>query len=122
MSYAIMANYVAKQYARWHAKYALLGIQLLLKLIKCLEGLVEVVDQCRGHFGLYHYIINICLNELISDLVFEALLDGSLICCTSVFEPKQHGHVAVSTEGHDERRLDLVLLSQRDLMVARVTI
>jgi hypothetical protein len=59
-----------------------------LKLIECLEGLVEVIDQGRGHFSLHHYIINICLNELISDLVLEALLDGSLISCTSVFEPK----------------------------------
>jgi hypothetical protein len=59
-----------------------------LKLIECLEGLVEVIDQGRGHFGLHHYIINICLYKLISDLVLEALLDGSLIGCTSVFEPK----------------------------------
>jgi hypothetical protein len=73
-----------------------------LKLIECLEGLVEVVDQSRGHFGLYHYIIDICLNEMISDLVLEVPLDGSLIGCTCVFEPERHGHVAVSTEGHDE--------------------
>jgi hypothetical protein len=46
-----------------------------LKGIKGLESLVEVIDQARGHFGLYYYIINICLNELISDLVFEALFD-----------------------------------------------
>jgi hypothetical protein len=82
-----MANYVAEQYARWHAKYALLGIQLPLKLIECLEGLVEVIDQGRGHFSLHHYIINICLNELISNLVLEALLDVSLIGCTSVLSP-----------------------------------
>jgi hypothetical protein len=93
-----MANYVAEQYARWHTKYALLGIQLPLKLIECLEGLVEG----RGHFSLHHYIINICLNEMISDLVLEALLDGSLISCASIFEPKRHGRVAVSTEGRDE--------------------
>jgi hypothetical protein len=43
-SYAITANYVAEQYARWHAKYALLGIQLPLKPIECHEGLVKVVD------------------------------------------------------------------------------
>jgi hypothetical protein len=97
-----MANYVAEQYARWHAKYALLGIHLPLKFIECLEGLVKVVDQCRGHFGLYYYIINICLNELISDMVFEALQDGSLIGCTSVFKPKRHSHVVVSTKGCDE--------------------
>jgi hypothetical protein len=82
-----MANYVTEQYARWHAKYALLGIQLPLKLIECLEGLVEVIDQGRGHFSLHHYIINICLNELISNLVLEALLDVALIGCTSVLSP-----------------------------------
>jgi hypothetical protein len=81
--YAFSANYVAEQYAIWHTKYALLGIQLPLKLIECLEGLVEVIDQGRGHFGLHHYNIDICLNELISDLVLEALLDGSLIGCTA---------------------------------------
>jgi hypothetical protein len=93
-----------------------------LKLIECLEGLVEVVDQGRGHFGLHHYIINICLNEMISNLVFDALLDGSLIGCTNIFEPKRHGHVAVSTKGRDKQHLDLVLLSQRNLMVARVVV
>jgi hypothetical protein len=82
-----MANYVAEQYARRHTKYALLGIQLPLKLIECLEGLVDVIDQGRGYFGLDHYVINVCLNELISDLVFEALPDGSLIGCTYVFSP-----------------------------------
>jgi hypothetical protein len=38
-------------------------------------------------------------------------MDGSLIRCTSVFKPKRHGHVAISTEGRDKPRLDLVLLS-----------
>jgi hypothetical protein len=56
-----------------------------LKLIKCLEGLVEVIDQGRGYFGLRHYVINICLNELISDLVLKALLDGPLIGCAYIF-------------------------------------
>jgi hypothetical protein len=73
-----------------------------LKLIKCLEGLVEVIDQGRGYFGLRHYVINICLNELISDLVLKALLDGPLIGCACIFEPKRRGRVAVSTEGHDK--------------------
>jgi hypothetical protein len=93
-----------------------------LKLIECLEGLVDIVDQGSGYFGLDHYVINICLNELISDLVLEALLDGPLIGCAYVFEPKRHGHVAVSTKGRNKGSLDLVLLSQRDLMVTRVAI
>jgi hypothetical protein len=74
-----MANYVAEQYAKRHTKYALLGIQLPLKLIKCLKGLIEIIDQSRGYFGLHHYVINICLNELVSDLITEALLDGPLV-------------------------------------------
>jgi hypothetical protein len=86
--YVLMANYVADQYARQHTKYALLGIQLPLKLIECPEGLIEVIDQGRGYFGLHHYIINICPNELISDLILEALLDGPLVGCACVFEPK----------------------------------
>jgi hypothetical protein len=59
-----------------------------LKGIKGLESLVEVIDQARGHFGIYYYIVNICLNELISDLVFEALLDGILISFPGILEPK----------------------------------
>jgi hypothetical protein len=80
-----MANYITEQYARQHTKYALLRIELPLKLIECLEGLIEVVDQGRGYFSLHHYVINICLNELISDLILEALLDGPLIGCACVF-------------------------------------
>jgi hypothetical protein len=83
-----MANYVAKQYARRHTKYALLRIQLPLKLIECLEGSIEIIDQSRGYFGLHHYVINICLNKLMSDLILEALLDGPLVGCACVFEPK----------------------------------
>jgi hypothetical protein len=93
-----------------------------LKLIEFLEGLIEVVDQGRGYFGLRHYIINICLNELISKLDLEALLDGPLIGCAYIFEPKRYGCVVVSTEGCNKGCLDMVLLSQRDLMVTKVAI
>jgi hypothetical protein len=101
--YAITANYITEQYIGWHTKYTPFGIQLSLKLIQCLEGLIEDVDQGRGYFSLHHYIINICLNELISDLILEALLDGPLVGCACVFEPKRHGHVAVSTERRNNR-------------------
>jgi hypothetical protein len=59
-----------------------------LKSIKGLKSLVMIINQARGHFGLYYYIVSICLNELISNLVFEALLDGSLISRPSVLEPE----------------------------------
>jgi hypothetical protein len=88
MPYTITTDYITEQYTRWNTEYALLRIQLPLKSIKGLESLVEVIDQARGHFGLYYYIVNICLNELISDLVFEALLDGSLISHLGILEPE----------------------------------
>jgi hypothetical protein len=91
-----------------------------LKSIKGLESVVEVIDQARGHFGFYYNIINICPNELIFDLVFEALLDSSLISRPNVLEPARHGRVAVSVEGHNERGLNLVFLPQGDLMIARI--
>jgi hypothetical protein len=93
-----------------------------LKGIKGHESLVKVIDQARGHFGLYYNNTNICLHELISDLVFEALLDSSLISHLDVLEPEQHGHVAVSAEGHNERGLNLVFLPQGDLMIAKIGI
>jgi hypothetical protein len=116
-----VANYIAKKYIRWDTEYALLRIQLPLKSIKGLESLVNI-DQARGHFGFYYNVVNICLNELISDLVFEALLDRSLISRPGILEPKRHGRVAVSTEGQNERSLNLVFLPQRDLMIARIAI
>jgi hypothetical protein len=58
-----------------------------LKFIECLEDLIEIIDQSKGYFGLHHYVINICLNELISDLINEALLDGPLVGCACVFSP-----------------------------------
>jgi hypothetical protein len=108
--YTITADYIAKQYTRWNTQYALLRIQLPLKNIEGLESLVKIVDQASGHFGLYYYVVNICLNELISDLVLEALLDGSLISRPGVLEPERHGRVAVGAEGHNERGLNLVFL------------
>ena len=46
--------------------------------------------------------------ECLTNLVLEAMLDGSLISSAHVLEPEGHGRVVVSTEGHDERHLDLV--------------
>jgi hypothetical protein len=59
---------------------------------------------------------------MISGLVFEALLDGSLIGHPSVLEHERHGRVAVGVEGRNERHLNLVFLPQGDLMIARVSI
>jgi hypothetical protein len=84
-----------------------------LKLIECLEGLIEIIDQSRGYFGIHHYVINICLNELISNLITKALLDGPLIGCAYILEPKQHGGVAVSSERRNKGRINLVYMITR---------
>ena len=55
-------------------------------------------------------------------LLVKAHLDGPLVGCPGVLESKGHGGVAVCTEGHDERRLDLVFFLEGDLDIARVTV
>jgi hypothetical protein len=52
--------------------------------------------------GVFISIHSIMKSTSACDLVLEALLDGSLIGCTSIFKPKGHGHVAVSTKGPDK--------------------
>jgi hypothetical protein len=55
-------------------------------------------------------------------LIFEALLYCTLISSFGVFEPKQHGHVAISAEGCNKGCLDLVVLVESDLVITRVTV
>ena len=57
-----------------------------------------------------------------ADLLVEAHLDGPLIGCSGVLKPEGHGGVAVCTEGRDERCLDLVVLFEGYLVIARVTV
>ena len=102
-----MIDDVALQDTGWNAKYALSGIQLPSVYFQGFENYGEVGDEGVGSLRLNYHIIDISL-DILPDLVLEAALDGSLISRTRVLELKGHGHVAVGTEGHDERRLDLV--------------
>ena len=57
-----------------------------------------------------------------ADLLIEAHLDGPLVGRPGVLESKGHGGIAVRTERHDERCLDLVIFLQGYLMIAGVTV
>lgn len=78
-------------------------------------------EKTVGLFGLYHYVIHICLDH-ITDEVVEALLHTTLAGCTCVFQSERHRHVAVSAEGSDERCSELIGLAQADLVVSGVRI
>jgi hypothetical protein len=121
-SYAITTDYIAEQYTRRDTEYTLLRVQLPLEGIEGLKGLVEVSEQAGCHLCLYHHIVDVCLDELISDLVLEAHLDGSLVGHPGILKPERHSRVAVGVEGRDEGRFDLVFLLQGDLVIARITI
>ena len=55
-------------------------------------------------------------------LLVKAHLDGPLVGCPDVFESKRHGGIAIHTERCDERCFDLVVLFERYLVIAGVTV
>ena len=57
-----------------------------------------------------------------ANLLIEAHLDSPLISRPSVLKSEGHGGVAIRTEGHDERCLDLVFFIEGDLVIAGVTV
>ena len=54
--------------------------------------------------------------------MIEAHLDGPLIGRPGVLESEGHSGVAVCTERHDERRLDLVFFLEGDLVITGVIV
>jgi hypothetical protein len=75
-----------------------------------------------GFLGFNNYVIYIGFDQFILYLLFEALLYCTLISSSGIFEPKRHGHVAISAEGCNKGRLDLIILVESDLVITRVTI
>ena len=71
--------------------------------------MLEVSHEVISGLGLNYYIIDVGLN-VVAYLIFKAMLDGSLICDTSIFESKGHGGVTVGAEWRNEGCFDLVLL------------
>ena len=72
--------------------------------------------------GFDNYIIHIGLYKVVFYLVCEAGLNGTLVCSPGVLEPEWHSRVAVGIERRDERRLDLIVLFESDLVITRVAI
>src|SRR4051794_31383886 len=61
------------------AEGALIHVQLDLVVIKVIERLAEIVDECSGLLGLDHYVVDIDLH-IATDLALQACLHASLIC------------------------------------------
>jgi hypothetical protein len=93
-----------------------------LVLVKSRENLLEIVDQGMALPSFYSHIINVGFDKGILYLVLETVLDGTLVCGPRIHEPERHCHVAVGTERCDERRLDLVVLVESDLVITIVAI
>ena len=68
---------------------------------------LEVDDKIVGGLGLDDHIVDVSF-DVVADLLVEAHLDGPLIGCSGILESEGHGCVAESTEGRDERCLDLI--------------
>jgi hypothetical protein len=75
-----------------------------------------------GFLGFDNYVIYIGFGQFILHLLFEALLYYTLISSSDIFEPKRHGHVAISAEGCNKGCLDLIILIESDMVITRVTV
>ena len=102
------------------AKNALSGIQLPLVYFPGFENFGEVSDEGVSSLRLNHHVIDVSL-DVAADLLIEVHLDGPFIGHPGVLESEGHGSVAICTEGHDERCLDLVFFLEGDLVIAGVT-
>ena len=90
-------------------------------LVRVGEGFFKVGDKIVGGFGLDNHVVDVGF-DIAADLLVEAHMDSPLIGRPSVLESEGHSGVAVSTERHDERRLDLVFFLEGDLVIAGVTV
>jgi hypothetical protein len=120
--YAIMSDDVTQQYTRRDSEDTLLRIKLPLVCVEGRENPLEIVDQGMGLPGFYNHIVNVGFDKVIFYLILETVLDVTLVCGPHVFEPQRHCRVAVGTERHDKRRLDLVIFVESDLVITRVAI
>ena len=74
-----------------------------------------------GGVGLDDHIVDVSF-DVVAYLLIEAHLDGHLVGCPGILESEGHGGIAICTKRHDERCLDLVILFQGYLVIARVTV
>jgi hypothetical protein len=117
-----MTDDVTQQYTRWDFEDTLLRIKLPLVCVKSHENPLEIVDQGMSLPSFYNHIINVGFDKVILYLVLEIVLDGALVCGPHVLDLERHCRVAVGTERHDKRRLDLVVFIESDLVMTRVAI
>ena len=78
--------------------------------------------MCGSFFGVYHNVVDVCLDKVICYLVFEACLNSILVGSPSVFKPERQGRVAIDAERRDEGCFYLVALVESDLVITRVAI
>jgi hypothetical protein len=93
-----------------------------LVLVESREGALEVIDQGVSLPGFYNHIIGVGFDQIVLNFISKAVLDSALIRGPRVFKPKRHSHVAVGNKWCDERRLDLIILVEGDLVITRVAI
>ena len=85
------------------------------------ERFFEVGDEIVSGVGLDDHIVDVSF-DVAAYLLVKTHLDGPLVGRPGVFESEGHGGVAIRTERHDERCLDLVVLLEGYLVVARVIV
>src|SRR3954469_16945077 len=72
-------------------------------------------------FGFYYHVIDVYLNIFVQ-LILQAFLHASLICCTCISQSEWHGTIAISPVRGDKRCLYLIIRIQWYLMESRIRV
>ena len=102
-------------------KYALSRVEHPLEFPQTVECFFKVRDDLVVGSSVNNHIIHIGFN-IAMQLIVKVELNRSLICGSSVLQPKGHSLVSISSILGDERSLDMVIFLEGNLVVARVTI
>src|SRR3954462_11711875 len=92
-----LGNEKSQELAGWDPENTLLGVDPDLICSQVCESFSEVVQECDSLDRLHNQIIHIYV-KVSAELSVRASLDRTLICGTSILQPKRHGDITISPE------------------------
>ena len=113
---AAFGDQKAQKLAGWYPEHVFLWVEIDLKPVQILKGLLEVFKQGASLLRLHHNIIYVDLG-ISTELLEEAFLHAMLKSGAGISQAERHRQVAESSKWCDEGSLQAVCWVQLDLMV-----
>lgn len=102
-------------------KNTLVWVELHVKFVQIIEGLLQVGDEGVSHLGLDDDVIHIGM-QVDADLAVRALLNGSMVCSTCIFQPEWHRDIAEGPLCDNEGCCQLVRVPHVNLVLPGVRV